>query len=87
MHMTLHPSDAALVIAQGWGERHPLAGRLIFGKRIVPSGFVMVYAPQDERDIGILLEFVRAGGWWVGGVGLGKGERGIGVQTRGERLV
>lgn len=85
MHLTLHPSDAALVIDHGWGERHPLAGRQIFGKRFVPSGFVMVYAPQDENQIGILLEIVRAGGWWVGGVGLGKGVRGVGVLTKGER--
>lgn len=87
MHLTLHPSDAALVIAHGWGERHPLAGGLIFGKRIVPSGFVMVYAPQDENHVGVLLDIVRAGGWWVGGVALGKGERGVGVLTRGERRV
>lgn len=87
MHLTLHPSDAALVIAMGWGERHPLAGRLIFGRRLLPSGFVMVYAPQDETQVGILLEVVRAGGWWVGGVALRKGPRGLGVLTRGERWV
>lgn len=84
MHLTLHPLDAALVIAQGWGERHPLAGCLIFGKRLLPSGFVMVYAPQDKTQIGVLIEIVRAGGWWVGGVGLDKGERGAGVLTRGD---
>lgn len=82
MHLTLHPSDAALVIDQGWGERHPLAGRLIFGKRLLPSGFVMVYAPQDISQIGILVEIVRAGGWWVGGVKLGKGERAANVLTK-----
>lgn len=26
LHMTLHPDDAALVVEQGWGELHPLAG-------------------------------------------------------------
>lgn len=87
MHLTLHPSDAALVIAQGWGERHPLAGRLIFGKPLLPAGFVMVYAPQDESQVGLLLEIVRAGAWWVGGIGLGKGQRGVGVLTQGERWV
>lgn len=87
MHLTLHPSDAAIVIAHGWGERHPLAGCPIFGKCLLPAGFVMVYAPQDESQVGILLEIVRAGAWWVGGVGLGKGERGTGVLTRGERWV
>lgn len=70
MHLTLHPSDAALVISQGWGERHPLAGCPVlgFGGRLLPDGFVMVYAPQEESQIGVLKEIVRAAGWWVGGV-------------------
>lgn len=84
MHLTLHPHDAALVISHGWGERHPLAGRSIFGKTLLPAGFVMVYAPNDESQIGVLMEIVRAGGWWVGGIGLGEGgRRGVGVLTRG----
>ena len=84
MHLTLHPHDAALVISHGWGERHPLAGRSIFGKTLLPAGFVMVYAPNDESQIGILMEIVRAAGWWVGGIGLGEGgRRGVGVLTRG----
>ena len=84
MHLTLHPHDAALVISHGWGERHPLAGRNIFGKILLPAGFVMVYAPNDESQIGVLMEIVRAGAWWVGGIGLGEGgRRGVGVLTRG----
>lgn len=84
MHLTLHPSDAALVISHGWGERHPLAGRNVFGKKLLPAGFVMVYAPNDESQVGVLMEIVRAGAWWVGGVGLGEGgRRGVGVLTRG----
>ena len=84
MHLTLHPQDAALVISHGWGERHPLAGRNIFGKVLLPAGFVMVYAPNEEYQIGVLMEIVRAGGWWVGGIGLGEGgRRGVGVLTRG----
>ena len=78
MHLTLHPSDAALVISQGWGERHPLAGCPVLlpslsPSRLLPSGFVMVYAPQDESQIGIVTDIVRAGGWWVGGVALESG--------------
>ncbi|CAF9910837.1 MAG: hypothetical protein HETSPECPRED_010200 [Heterodermia speciosa] len=91
MHLTLHPSDAALVISHGWGQRHPLAGRKvhplgreIFGRTLLPAGFVMVYAPTDESQIGVLMEIVRAAGWWVGGIGLGEGgRRGVGVLTRG----
>lgn len=63
MHLTLHPSDAALVISNGWGERHPLAGRGPW----VPKGFTMVYAPRNQTEVETLTEVVRAAGWWVGG--------------------
>lgn len=82
MHLTLHPSDAALVLAHGWGQRHPLAGRQILGKRLLPPGFVMVYAPQDDSQVGVLMDLVRAAAWWVGGKRLEKGLRGEGVATR-----
>lgn len=83
MHLTLHPFDVALVITRGWGERHPLAGCPVLGKRLLPSGFVMVYAPQNETEVGVVTDIVRAGAWWVGGVGLGDGGvRGEGVEVR-----
>ncbi|KAL8805276.1 MAG: hypothetical protein Q9182_002044 [Xanthomendoza sp. 2 TL-2023] len=84
MHLTLHPADAALVISQGWGERHPLAGCLVFpyGQRLLPEGFVMVYAPQDESQICVLQDIVRAAGWWVGGVRLVSDFTSQGVSTR-----
>ena len=72
MHMTLHPLDAALVIAQGWGERHPLAGCWIHGRRLLPPGFLMVYTPREESEVETLMDIVKAAGWWVGGVDLGK---------------
>lgn len=81
MHLTLHPSDVALLIAHGWGERHPLAGCQVLGKRLLPSGFVMVYAPQDESQMGVLMDIVRAAGWWVGGKKFEKGLRGDEVVT------
>ncbi|KAL8932517.1 MAG: hypothetical protein Q9211_006270 [Gyalolechia sp. 1 TL-2023] len=84
LHLTLHPLDAAMVISRGWGERHPLAGRPILGigKRVVPEGFVMVYAPQDETQIGVVMDIIRAAGWWVGGVGLACKAEGQGVTTK-----
>ena len=63
IHLTLHPSDAAIVIKQGWGEMHPLAGQGPW----VPRGFCMIYAPRDEKDIRIIMRIVRAAAWWVGG--------------------
>ncbi|KAL8685744.1 MAG: hypothetical protein Q9218_007568 [Villophora microphyllina] len=81
MHLTLHPADAALVISQGWGERHPLAGCPVLGigKCLLPEGFVMVYAPQDEKQIEVLHDIVRAAGWWVGGVALASESNAEGV--------
>lgn len=70
MHMTLHPIDAALVIAAGWGELHPLAGCFIHGRRLLPGGFVMIYAPRTDQDVDTIIEIVKAGAWWVGGVDL-----------------
>ncbi|MCJ1338246.1 hypothetical protein MMC09_003532 [Bachmanniomyces sp. S44760] len=68
MHMTLHPSDAALVISRGWGERHLLAGQGLFGRWLwVPRGFVLVYAPRSEEDVETLMKIVKAAGWWIGG--------------------
>ncbi|KAM0799728.1 hypothetical protein BDR22DRAFT_806941 [Usnea florida] len=72
MHLTLHPLDVSIVISAGWGERHPLAGKYINGKELLPSGFVMVYAPRDESQIKTVMEIVRAAAWWVGGVDLAK---------------
>lgn len=66
MHMTLHPADARLVLEAGWGERHPIARGGWF-ERFVPAGFVMIYAPQDDEEIAVLLDIVRAAVWFVSG--------------------
>lgn len=84
MHLTLHPSDAALVIAHGWGQRHPLSGGGWFGEVYVPTGFVMVYAPRWEGEVEVLMEIVKAAVWWVGGCVVGKGEGG---KENGARVV
>ena len=70
MHLTLQPLDVSIVLSSGWGERHPLAGRCIHGRELLPSGFVMIYAPRNEAEIKTIIEIVRAGAWWVGGVDL-----------------
>ena len=66
MHMTLHPSDAAVVLSYGWGERHPLA-RGGWLSRFVPLTFVMVYAPRDENEVETVMNIIRAACWWVSG--------------------
>ena len=86
--MALHPADAKLVLERGWGERHPLA-RGGWLTRFVPPTFLMVYAPRDEGEVGVVLEIIRAAAWWVSGQvlweregqgeGQGGGESGLGV--------
>lgn len=66
MHMTLHPADAKLILERGWGERHPLAkgGWLT---RFVPPTFLMVYAPRNEVELGVVVDIIRSAAWWVSG--------------------
>lgn len=37
------------------------------GRAIVPSGFVLVYAPRDEGELEVVGRIVKAGAWWVMG--------------------
>lgn len=68
LHLTLHPDDVREVIEKGWGERHPLARDNWWWRvKIVPSGFVLIYAPRDEGELGVVMEIIRAAAWWVGG--------------------
>ncbi|KAF1988418.1 hypothetical protein K402DRAFT_300979, partial [Aulographum hederae CBS 113979] len=67
LHLSLHPADAALVLERCWGERHPLARGGWFS-RFVPGGFIMVYAPRTEEEVGTVMEILRAAVWWVGDV-------------------
>ncbi|RAH48263.1 uncharacterized protein BO95DRAFT_357474, partial [Aspergillus brunneoviolaceus CBS 621.78] len=71
LHLTLHPADVKLVLERGWGQRHPLArDSWWWWLRIVPPGFVMVYAPRDAEELDCVLEIIRAAAWWVSGTEL-----------------
>ncbi|KAH8727611.1 hypothetical protein GQ44DRAFT_611448 [Phaeosphaeriaceae sp. PMI808] len=77
LHLTLHPSDAKVMLEKGWGERHPLA-RGGWCRRFVPKEFVLVYAPRDEAEVKIVMHIVAASIWWVSGIdvrGGGEGPR------------
>ncbi|KAF2690959.1 hypothetical protein K458DRAFT_283155, partial [Lentithecium fluviatile CBS 122367] len=67
LHMTLHPADAKIMIEAGWGERHPLA-RGGWCRRFVPREFVLVYAPRDKAEVGVVMGIVAAATWWVAGI-------------------
>jgi hypothetical protein len=75
MHLTLHPSDAKLMLENGWGERHPLA-RGGWCRRFVPKEFVLVYAPRDEAEIEVVMKIVAASIWWVSGIDVNGDEAG-----------
>ena len=59
--MTLSLADAKEVIEKGWAQRHGLSGRLL------PWGYVMVYAPRDEEEVEVLGRIFRAGIAFVSG--------------------
>jgi hypothetical protein len=59
LHMTLPPDIVDTVIANGWAELHPLAGR--YG---LPANIVMVYGPRDDEEFPIVADLLRASHAW-----------------------
>lgn len=81
MHLTLHPSDAKVVLENGWGERHPLA-RGGWCRRFVPKEFVLIYAPRDESEVDVVMGIVAASIWWVSGIDVQGDETGVRRRSR-----
>lgn len=57
-HVTVSLADAEELVRLGWAERHRLSGVAGTG---IPLGYVMVYAPRDEAELGVWKAAVRAG--------------------------
>ncbi|KAI1105674.1 hypothetical protein F4804DRAFT_117921 [Jackrogersella minutella] len=55
-HLVLSLVDAAKAIETGWAERHRMSG---VGK-LIPWGFVMIYAPRNEAELQVWKEFMVA---------------------------
>lgn len=55
LHMMLPPQLAEEAIAAGWAEQHPAARR-----GLIPANAVMVYAPRDDEERGVVEQLVRA---------------------------
>ncbi|OLS25382.1 MAG: hypothetical protein HeimC2_18390 [Candidatus Heimdallarchaeota archaeon LC_2] len=55
MHLHLPEPLARELIAQGWGEFHPLVQQGAF-----PPHIVMLYAPRDGHEISLIQWFVEA---------------------------
>mgnify|MGYP000178343269 FL=1 len=54
LHLALAPAVAAEVVAQGWGEPHPVA-RL----GLIPQTVVMVYGPRDQTELEIVWQILE----------------------------
>jgi hypothetical protein len=77
IHASLHPSDVKTVIEKGWGQRHPLSGRLtsrltglVDGNQPSPveGSKVLLYAPRNNEDLEVIEQILNAAVWWVGGI-------------------
>jgi hypothetical protein len=55
LHMTLPPDILDVVLAAGWAEPHPLAGR-----HGLPSNIVMVFGPRDADELEVVGDLLRA---------------------------
>jgi hypothetical protein len=55
LHVALPPSIASEAITRGWAEIHPVA-RL----GLIPGNVVMLYAPRDDAEVGVVLGLVRS---------------------------
>lgn len=55
LHVALPPDVASEAIARGWAEIHPVARA-----GLIPENVVMVYAPRDAAEIGVVLALVRS---------------------------
>lgn len=55
LHAALPPDLADEAIAREWGEQHPAAKR-----GLIPANVCMIYAPRNEREIGIVAGSIEA---------------------------
>ncbi|MGH9154209.1 MAG: luciferase family protein [Acidimicrobiales bacterium] len=55
LHVMLPPQLAEESIEAGWAEQHPAARR-----GLIPANAVMVYAPRDDGERGVVEQLVRA---------------------------
>ena len=63
LHVTLPTPEAEAVIAAGWGEWHPYVQ-----SGLLPRTVVMLYAPRDAAEAGIVEQLVRRSWQFARGV-------------------
>ena len=55
LHAALPPSVATEAISHGWAEVHPMARLGVVGPNVV-----MIYAPRDREEVGVVLQLIGA---------------------------
>jgi hypothetical protein len=55
LHAMLPPDIAREATEAGWAEQHPVARR-----GLIPANAVMLYAPRDESELGLVERLIRA---------------------------
>ncbi|GAB1310883.1 hypothetical protein MFIFM68171_01093 [Madurella fahalii] len=74
-HVTMSLVDAEAAVKQGWAERHPLTGV----PKMLPWGYVLLYAPRDDVEYELWTKLVVAGCRFVAG---GREIAGVSETTR-----
>jgi hypothetical protein len=64
LHLTLPQEWADHVLAQSWGELHPMAQR-----RLIPATTVMVYAPRNAEELEVVTHILHVSHHFAGGTG------------------
>jgi phospholipase/carboxylesterase len=63
VHLTLPEPLRRAAVASGWAEQHPAVSG-----GILPATVVMVYAPRDAQELGVVLRLVEASRLFAEGV-------------------
>ncbi|MCX6470268.1 MAG: DUF5519 family protein [Corynebacteriales bacterium] len=53
MHVVAAPADVHEIIDRGWGERHPLAGRIG-----LPDSYLFLYAPRTDDEQAVVEQII-----------------------------
>lgn len=61
VHLYFSPTDAAVIMDKGWGERHRLAKR-IWGKPVIgiDCTYILLYIPRDQEELAVLRTLLHA---------------------------
>jgi Luciferase len=62
LHAALPPGVAREAVRKGWAEQHPVARM-----GLIPPNVVMIYAPRDEEEVGVVAGLVEEAYRYAGG--------------------